>query len=248
MAKPKKESPTDLFSTAAKTETVFKTKKKGKEDRKEHAFGEDLDRLAAFEIVIAALKGPAEQLKEELKERAMAFYAAEAVETKNHPASFLAVGDTATASAEMRRRGSNMPVNDPDVRTALTAAGIVLTEQVKIPERFVFNDEFLKIETVRTAISEAFAAHPVLKPIASQLIKKQEKEFTYIVPENGLDLAAQRLDEEQYMQLVPHLSTFALGKFQLDGEAITEGKGDEKTVTSAAKAKAVDMLKKMGVF
>jgi len=239
----------DLFGSAPTAQPVFPTKKSGSSEREVVALGANLDQLAAVKVLISALEGVGGQLEGEMKERAYGIYAQKAISSKKHPSSFVGAGDIATASVEMRRRGSNMPINDTDVINSLKELGVPLTKHVKIPERFTFNNEMLQQEAIRKAISEAFMSHPVLKGIAPQLIVKQEEEFSWTTTDSTLQMAAEKLDIQSYQQFVPYLSTLAIGKFQLNGEAITAGeKGEEKQVTQTAKATAIGMLQDMGVL
>jgi len=240
----------DLFGVAAKAAPVSKPKGSGGgSGRDEISFGADLDRLAAFKVLIDALEGPAKQLQEQLRLKGYEVYADRAHAAGSHPSSFLATGDVATASVEMRRRGSNMPINDLEVKEELAKLGIPLQENVKVPERFVFNAELLQDEKIRNAISQAFGSHPALAPIADQLIQKQDKEFNWVTTEMTLEVAAQKLTEDDYARLVPYLSTLAIGKFHLNGAAIaSKVKGEDSVITPEAKAIAIDMLQKMGVL
>ena len=239
----------DLFGTAPSAAPTTKTGGGGGGGRDQIAFGADLDRLAAFKVLIDALEGPAKQLQEQLRIKSYELYATRAKGYGKHPSSFLATGKKSTASVEMRRRGSNMPINDPEVKNELTKFGIPLQENVKVLERFVFNAEFLQDEKIRNAISAAFSSHPTLAPIASQIIQKQEKEFNWVTTEMTLEVAAQKLTEDDYARLVPYLSTLAIGKFHINGAPIVSKiKGEESVVTPEAKAIAIEMLQEMGVL
>jgi len=248
MKKQAKASSANLFSGAGKAPDIFKVKKSNKKEREEIDFGDELDELAAIEVLIDSLEGIGKQLKAEMGELAYEAYADRAFEHKKHPSSFVALGEVATASVEMRRRGANMPIVDPEVLKDLNKLKIPLQKNVKIPERYVLNQELIQKEEIRNAISEALSSHPKLKNIVGDLIQLQGEEYTYCTNETTLEIAAQKLTKEQYVQYIPFLSTLAIGKFHLNGEAITEGKKEDKVVTNEAKSLAIKMLQERGIL
>jgi hypothetical protein len=232
----------DLFAGAkAADSTMFKVK--SKKERDEVPFGDDLDRLGAVEVLIDALSGLGEQLKGQLKERAMETYADRAMATKSHPSSFLATGKHATASVEMRRRASNHGI-DPTVVDVLVQSDVSIAKNIRVPERWVFNHGLLQQAEIRQAISEAFSTHPKLSAIAGTLIEHQAEEYQWSTTEMTLQDAAAKLSKDAYTQLVPFLSSVAIGKWHLDGEQ-TKVKSE---VTPGAKAKAIELLQEMGVL
>jgi hypothetical protein len=210
-------------------------------------FGESLDRLAAITVMQEALKDLGNQLDREIKDRAMSVFANKALETKSHTSSLAGQGNQTSASIEMRKRASNQPIPG-NVLEQLRTHGIPFEKKVTVSERFVFNSDLLANEDIRRAISEAFVAHPTLKPLADSLIKKQPEEYHWSTSADSLQKAAENLSREDYLSLVPSISSLAVCKILLDGEETKEGKGDDRTVTPKAKAIAISMLQEMGVF
>lgn len=243
------EGPTiDIFASAKSTPQV-NTAKSGKgKDRFTIEFGTDLDRLAAIEVLIDSLEGLGGQLKSSLRERAYDEFTEQNTKAKKHNSSFVATGEHAQASVEVRRRGSNMPISDKAVLEQLQAAGVPLEKKIKVPERFVFNNAHLQNQDIRDALQEALLSHPKLKAIAGSLVERQEEEFTWSPSEEALQVAAASLDADVYRNLVPFMTTLAIGKWHLDGEATNEGKGEAKTITPGAKSAAIGMLQEMGVL
>lgn len=243
------EGPTiDIFASAKSTPQVNNAKSGKGKDRFTIEFGTDLDRLAAIEVLIDSLEGLGKQLKSSLRERAYDEFTEQNTKAKKHNSSFVATGEHAQASVEVRIRGANLPVTDADVLEQLRAAEIPLEKKIKVPERFVFNNAHLQNQDIRDALQEALTSHPKLKAIAGSLIERQEEEFTWSLCKEALQVAAAGLDADKYRNLVPFMTTLAIGKWHLDGEATDQGKGAAKTITPGAKSAAIGMLQEMGVL
>lgn len=240
---PKTSPSVDLFS-AAPIDPMSKVKKKAKTAERERiSFGSDLDKLAAIKTLAEALEGLGDQLEGELKVRARGVYAEDATTSKSHPSSFIAEGEVSSASVEMRKKASNQPLGE-QILPVLEGFKIPFEKKVKVEARYTFDDQLLSNPEVRKAVSEALSSHPVLKTIAPNLVKFQPEQFTYVVTDNTLEMAAKNLTKEQYMEIISEISTLALGKWHLNGANIKS----EKTVTNAAKSLAIGMLQEMGVL
>lgn len=238
----------DIFASAKSTPQVSDVKSSKGKDRFTINFGAELDQLAAIEVLIDSLEGLGGQLKSALRERAYDEFTEQNTKAKKHSSSFVATGEHAQASVEVRRRGSNMPINDDVVLGQLQAAGVPLEKKIKVPERFVFNHAHLQNQDIRDALQEALMSHPKLKAIAGSLIERQEEEFTWSPSQETLQVAAATMNPDTYRNLVPFLTTLAIGKWHLDGEATKQGTGEEKSITPGAKSAAIGMLQEMGVL
>lgn len=239
---------TDIFA-AASTIDPFPIKKSSKnKERDTVSYGNDLDLLAAIEIMIKSLKGVSDQMKEEVRERSFDEFVARGKETKAHPANFIAAGEVSEASIEMRRRGSNIPLSE-EIKEELVRLKLPVQENVKIEDRYVFNSELLANPEIRQAVSEAFSSHPALKNIAGNLIQKQVGVSTCSVSEETLQMAAAKLSAADYRRLLPEMTTLAVGKFTMEGESVESGgRGENKAVTPKAKLKALEILQKNGLL
>lgn len=237
------DSVVDVFAEVDVLDKVNKTSKSKAKDRDEISIGADLDRLAAFEVLMDSIAGCAKQLKEELVSRGYKIYADRAHDTKEHPESFVGTGEVSAASFEMRRAGWKLA---EEVVKMCREHNLSVIEEVIVPERYVFNSELLADPDIRKAVGEAISSHPKLKD--QKLIQKQAQEVVYKTSKEILEQAAAKLSVEEYMTVVPKITSFAVGKFKLGGQAVTVGRGDEAQVTPDAKAMAVEMLQDMGVL
>jgi hypothetical protein len=198
-----------------------------------------LDKFAAICVVMKSLEGEAKVIESEVKDEVRTIFAKQAILYKKHPDSFVGVGDRATASCELRRRGSNMPIT-ADLVAILEENNIPVGKNEKVPERFVFNPDLDQADLVY--IGQLLAADPKLR--GKQIVMKQQEQSTFVVTEDSLTQLALCGDESFIASMYEKLCTTAVGKFALDNEAIEQN----KCVTPDAKAAALATCVEMGLF
>jgi len=233
----------DLFNNAPTVEKVEK-KKAGKKEREEVEIDE-LDKLASFKILEKVLEEESSGLQARVRQTVIDFFAERMAETGSKPDSFVGVGEYAHASCEMRRRGSNMPL-DPETVERLINAGLesCINRNVKVPERLILNPNLPQESLVRLA--ELVKSDAQLKN--EVVVMRQEEEFNFSVSESGLDMIAKSRDGELILSVLEKMATFAIGKFKIDGESIEQGKDDDKCITPNAKKRAIEALISFGVL
>jgi hypothetical protein len=233
----------DLFNNAPTVEKVEK-KKTSKKEREEVEIN-DLDKLASFKVLEKVLEEESSGLQARIREEVVNFFAERMSETGQKPDSFVGIGEYATASCEIRRRGSNMPL-DPETVERLIGAGLesCINRNVKVPERLILNPNLSQDSLVRLA--ELVKNDSVLKN--EVVVMRQEEEFNFSVSESGLDLIAKSRNAELILSVLEKMATFAIGKFKIDGESIEQGKDDDKCVTPNAKKRAIEALISFGVL
>lgn len=240
------------FASAPKLEpTSSKPKAKGKKARDEFEI-ENLDKDAAFSVLEAVLKAEGDLVHEQVRQDSIEHYVDLMIEQGKKPDSWVGVGEFASASCEIRRRGSNMPI-DEETAMALQSKGIPVDKKVRVPERLVLNPEFQNDPSKQhllQRLADIVAKDPVLSK--ETIVLNQPEEFSYITSEASLDVLAKTGDRGLIRQFVERLATFAVGKYKFDGMPIESsektGDGKVKSVTPEAKAKAIEILQKIGVL
>jgi hypothetical protein len=235
------------FASAPKVAPVSTPAKKGAKAREEVEI-DGMDKLAAFKVLEKTLENEAGLIEQAVRDEVIEEYVSSMVETGKKPDSFVGIGDISSASCEIRRRGSNMPIS-PETAQALTERGIPVDKKVRVPERLVLNPEMSQEHLIRLA--ELVKKDPVLSK--ETVVMAQAEEFSYVTSESTLDMLAKTKDAGLIRQFLSQLATFAVGKFKIEGVEIESSEknaeGEKiKSVTPAAKAKAIEILKKMGIF
>lgn len=239
----------DPFGAVPTTAPISPTKK-GKGKEREAVEIENLDTLASFKVLEKVLEQEAGLIEANVRQLVIDRYVEAMAENGKKPDSFVGVGEHSSASCEIRRRGSNMPL-DEETALALQGRGISVEKKVKVPSRFVINPEIPQDALQRLA--ELVKTDPVLSQ--HTVVMKQPEEYTWTTSETTLDALAQTKDAEFILDQLERLATFAVGKFKIDGvdiEAAT-GQTDEeghkiKAVTPGAKARAIKHLTRIGVL
>jgi hypothetical protein len=256
MAKPTTKTPTqptasgsgvkDALAMFGNVPTVAKVNKpaaKAGKDREEVELGPELDSLAAFKVMEKVLGEEGGLLQKAVRNRVVEMFRERMIKDGKKPDNFLGVGERSSASCEIRRRGSDIPL-DADTAAALESKGIPVDKKVKVPERLILNPELDQTTLMRLA--ELVKKDPVLKN--QVVVMRQEEEYNYIVAESTMDMLAKSGDLELVQQMLEKLATFAVGKFKLDGLDIEAGEKEKKKVTPEAKAAALQILQDMGVL
>lgn len=166
-----------LFSTA-KTIAAPKTAK-AKKEKLEIAMPR-LQQLAEIKALMASLEGVAKTLEGELKGSGFEQFLEMAGTTR--PESFRGIDGMASASIEMRKRGTNSALNDDEIKT-LREFGIEPFEQTITTEMFGINPEYAgdaklmaKVETALTKVAG----------LPEDFIIKQEGRSKFVVSDEML--------------------------------------------------------------
>lgn len=234
------------FANAPKLAPTAPPKKSGKV-RSEVPIS-NMDKLSAFETLAEVLENEAGMVRAGVKDEVIEEYVDQMIDLGKKPDSFVGVGSISSASCEIRKRGSNMPIS-PETAQALSDRGIPIDKKVKVPARLVLNPEMSQENLMRLA--ELVAKDSVLSK--EQVVFEQPEEFSFVTSDSTIDMIAKSGDREFIRGFVEQIAVFAIGKFKLGGQDITQTiKNDDgsktKSVTPEAKRIAVDLLKKMGVL
>jgi hypothetical protein len=166
-----------LFSTA-KTIAAPKTAK-AKKEKLEIAMPQ-LQQLAEIKALMASLEGVAKSLEGELKSSGFEKFLEMAGSSR--PESFRGVDGMASASIEMRKRGTNSALNEDEIAT-LKQLGIEPFEQTITTEMFGINPEYAAdaklMAKVETALSKVTG-------LPSDFIVKQEGRSKFVVSDEML--------------------------------------------------------------
>lgn len=222
-------APVNPFLDAPKVATVtsIDAKKKGK--RRDEVEIEGLKKVAALKMVADSIKNEADLRAEQVKAQVVEHYVDLMVESGRKPDSFVGVEDNASASCEIRKRGSNLSISE-ETAQKLVAVGVSVEKKVKVEQRLVLNpnlgnDELVKIKKVLDSNAETKNM---------QIVMVQPEEFTYVTTDTTLDELAALRKRELIAELVEAVATFAVGKYKID--------------SADPKADALAILKQLGVL
>jgi hypothetical protein len=170
----------NLFATA-KTIDTPKTAAK-KVDRSEVTIKglQQYAELKALQGAIAAVIGTMES---EIKEQAFDLFMEIAEKTHKAPASFNGVEGIATVNLQMRKRGTNSPLNEGEL-AILTDAGIKAHEETSVQELFAINPAYATDSKLLARVSKALE-----RIVPEDFIVKQEKKAKMVVSNETLEAA-----------------------------------------------------------
>jgi len=224
----------ELFN-APTIETPTKPKKKGKKQYQEIPM-EGFDVVAALGVVEKALKGVSKQLVAEVKDRVVSLFLGQMTASGTKPDGFTAVGRSSKGLCGLRKRGSNLSV-DENTAIRLRAKGIHLDLVEKVPERLVINPAVLNDQAIIGAVAEAIKGHPALEGIT--VIMQQKPETYYAVSEETLPQLARSASEfEDLREILGNVSVVSLGRFEFKG----------CTDSSQQKRKALEILEEARIL
>jgi hypothetical protein len=144
----------DIFGAAPTKAEEPKGKKKTEKPGVE--MGTAIQKVAAIDFLMKALKGTRETYEGMAKDEMFDRFLEDGMKAEHRPENFRGVNGKGEASCEMRQRSSASPLSVEEV-DALTEAGIEVTKVVTQEEAFQFNPEVLKNPELRAQISAAFA-------------------------------------------------------------------------------------------
>lgn len=222
MAKAKVVNP---FEAAVELSPVSAGKK---EKTRKQTEMENLELLAALQVIKKAIEEEADLLQAQIRNKAIEEFIEVMKSSGKKPESFLAVEGLAQANCEIRKRGSNLAVS-AEVAEKLSAQGIELEKKVKIPERFVFNPELTQEQLM--VVGEVLASNAKTKNL--QVVARQPEEYYYATTDTTLDQISQQ-NENFIRETLESCAVFSVGKFKLD---CVDPKG-----------KAIEIAKKKGVL
>ena len=136
--------------------------------------------LKALQGAIAAVIGT---LEAELKGTAFDMFIETAQETNSAPASFNGVEGIASVNMQMRKRGTNSPLNESEL-AILTAAGIEAHEETTVQELFAINPAYAEDDKLLAKVSKALE-----KIVPEDFITRQEKKAKMVVSADTMNAA-----------------------------------------------------------
>jgi len=221
----------DLFTK--KPIEIFKVKASST-PKKGSGSDQDIDGveiLAAASLILKNLESKIKEQDTKVRDKVKEIFYTAALENKERPENFKATDKTATASCQLRKKGSNV-LMDPEVAEILDKHKISYDKEAVVEQRYVFNPEVLNDPETRQAISEALSSHPKLK--GKDIIQVQNAEIKRTVGEKTLEeIAAKIKDLELLMKLYAECGVISVGTFKLQNN------------TTAA---ATEILKKAGIL
>ena len=207
---------TGMFSTAKKIEA--KPTAKAKKDKVQIAVA-GLSDLAKLDALIKAATAMKATLETEIK--TFGFDQFMDMAGGSRPSSFEGTDGDATASVELRKRGTNSALNEEEV-AALQAVGITPFKQVVTNGLFAINPKYAEDETLLGKVEKSLA-----KIVPDDFIVRQEEVSKLVVSDEILDEAfrtakpAPVLAIMTTMALKPKLSeAYDMTKLMDDAKAI----------------------------
>lgn len=247
MASPKKPAAAapaaniDPFASAKSVGSTNKPKSRAKE-RSSQELGDDLDQLAAFEVLEKLLKGEKGALRERVDEKVIEIFAQEAAALGKKPDSFDGVGARAVASCQIAKKAVSSRLT-PEIADELRSLNIPVGKRVFVESRLVLNPNL--DQATLAHLAKLIQTDPKLK--GQDIVMRQEEESYETVDEGTLDALAKQ-DIETIRRLLPEVANFSVCKYRFDGQAIEGDKDSGQAVTPDAKANAIAILQDMGVL
>ena len=175
---------TGLF---AKAKTIAKpVTAKAKQDKQEINIA-NLQKLCEIKALMQTLEGACKSLESEVKAAGFAEFLA--METQGRPESFRGTDGMASASVEMRKRGTNSALNEDECKL-LREHGIEPFAQVVTNQLFAINPKYAEDESLLAKVEKALS-----KIVPEDFIVQQEGVKKFVVTDEMLDLAFKKRDE-----------------------------------------------------
>lgn len=168
-----------LFTTAKSIAPVTKAAKATKADIT-MAGVQQYAELKALQTAIAAVIGTMEA---EIKGQAFDMFIETAEDTHKAPDSFNGTEGIASVNVQMRKRGTNSPLNAAELEI-LTNAGLKAFEETSIQELFAINPSYAADSKLLTKVSKALE-----KIVPEDFIMKQEKKAKMVVSTETMEAA-----------------------------------------------------------
>jgi len=236
----------NLFEKA--TKVPAKATGKAKTDKQEIAIA-GIESLAQIKAMMANLEAVAKTLETDIK--AAGFQEFLDMETNVRPESFKGIDGLASASVEMRKRGTNSALNE-DECSVLKQLGLSPFKQIVTTEMFGINPEFAKDKVLMTKVSKALE-----KIVPEGFIVLQEEVSKMVVDDNLIDAAFKMKDADKRkvaleivttMALKPKLSAdYDMSKLSADVDALLKPAAEEVVEANPVaklEAEGVDLISK----
>lgn len=148
----------------------------------------NLQKMAEIKTLMQSLEGAYKSLEGEVK--AAGFDAFLALETTTRPESFRGTDGMASASIEMRKRGTNSALNEDEVKV-LEALGITPFKQVIMTEMFGINPAYASDAKLMARVEAALTK---IAGLPEDFIVKQEEVAKLVVTEEMMNAAFAKRD------------------------------------------------------
>lgn len=200
-----------LFDKA--TKIAPKSTGKAKTDKKEIAIA-GIQALAEIKAMMASLEAASKTIETEIK--AAGFQEFLDMDTVVRPESFKGIDGLASASVEMRKRGTNSSLNE-DECNVLEQLGLTPFKQIVTTEMFGINPIFAVDTTLMGKVSKALE-----KIVPEGFIVLQEESSKMVVNDELLDAAFKLKDGDKRKVALEIVTTMAL-KPKLNAEYDMKG-------------------------
>jgi hypothetical protein len=168
-----------MFKTAKAL--VAPASKTTKGPKKDEIQIDGLKAYADVDAMIKMLTAVKETLGEEIKNTGFDLMFATAQDTGKRPESFRGVDGIASASVEMRKRGTNSVLKDEEV-TAFTEAGFTVESQIVVPHLFAINPKYAGDTKMLDSVEKALK-----NKVPQDFIMVQEEVSKPVVTDNLSD-------------------------------------------------------------
>lgn len=172
----------------AKAKTLDKpATAKAKQDKQEINIAK-LQQLCEIKALMQTLEGACKTLESEVK--TAGFDAFIAMNTVGRPESFRGIDGLASASVEMRKRGTNSALNEDECKL-LREHGIEPFEQEITKQLFAINPKYAEDESLLAKVEKALS-----KIVPEDFIVQQEGVTKFVVTDEMLDTAFKKRNKE----------------------------------------------------
>lgn len=166
-----------MFANAKKLST-----KKAKPE-KPHFKIPGLRRYEFLTVLIDKLTDLKNTLNGEIKSNARGVFLSEAKRLRKKPDNFVGVDGFSTASIELRKRSSNSPLTEDEIKS-LAAWNIPVGKVDKVEETFVINPAYIADSALLKRVEKALKN---VKDLPEDFILRQEGETKYVVTDETLE-------------------------------------------------------------
>jgi len=185
---------------------VIAAVKSTKKDDKKKVQIDGLNTLANIDAVMKALKAMRDTVEVDIKTAQKDYFVAEAVRTGTRPDNFRGIDGNASASCELRTRGTNSPLNPEEVKLC-KEYGLPTATETSVQETFIINPEYLGNGALLERVGAAIAK---VKDIPEDFIKKQEAVSKTVVDAKALEVLCATKDANKISTLLGVVGVLAL--------------------------------------
>jgi hypothetical protein len=171
----------DIFG-GAKTVAPAPKAKLGSKKRQVPITG--MEAYAALDAAIKTIETLHETTGAIIKDQMAAEFVEDGVAGKRRPENFTGTERRASASCELRKRGSNSPLKPHEVEL-MRAFGIPIEEKTDVDETFIINPAYAADAVLLEKVSRALSK---VDGLPMDFIQKQVPEVKYVTTEDSLDV------------------------------------------------------------